>query len=226
MLELRPAGLVPRFAAFFIDAAIRFVVYITLAAFLGTVGRLGVALWLIALFLVEWFYPVFFEIKFGGATPGKRVMGITVVEQSGLPVGVGASITRNLLRFVDFLPFGYGAGIVSMMFTKDFKRLGDLAAGTLVVYRSAKGAMRKLPEASALPVIRPLDAETQLALIGLAERSRYLTPERSLELMQIADALVEVAQPLDSAAALRARVLGRARWLMGERDAPEARART
>ena len=175
-----------RFAAFGIDFFIRSIVYTILANVSALMGNFGFGILLIAVFLLEWFYPVVFELSLAGATPGKRAMGIAVVEDNGLPVSVGASITRNLLRFVDFLPVFYGFGILSMLLTADFKRLGDLAAGTQVVYREKSSVVRKLPDAVPLAVERPLTVETQLALIGLAERSPRLTEERLDELLELA----------------------------------------
>jgi len=218
-LEMRPAGPVPRFAAFGIDIFIRSIVYMILGPLTAMVGNFGTGLFLILLFLIEWFYPVVFELSLAGATPGKRIMGIAVVEDNGLPVSVGASITRNLLRFVDFLPVMYGFGILSMLLTADFKRLGDLAAGTQVVYREKKTVTRKLPDAAPLALERPLAVETQLALIGLAERSPRLTEERLDELLVLA---VRASGRQDAPAAqagMRQRVFGMAQWLMGKRGA-------
>ena len=101
------------------------------AAFMGGIG---VAFLLILFFALEWFYPVAFELTASGATPGKRVFGLRVVMDNGLPVTPAASLTRNLLRAADFLPFGYGFAIVSMLLRRDFKRLGDIAAATIVVH--------------------------------------------------------------------------------------------
>ena len=53
---------------------------------------------------------------------------------NGLPVTPAASVARNLLRVADFLPFGYGFAIVSMLVRRDYKRLGDIAAATIVVH--------------------------------------------------------------------------------------------
>ena len=94
---------------------------------------LGQGLMLLGFFLLEWFYPVFFELR-SGATPGKRAMGLRVVHDDGTPVGAVASVIRNLLRVADFLPLFYAAGLVSCLVDRDFRRLGDLAAGTLVVH--------------------------------------------------------------------------------------------
>ena len=217
-LELRPAGPVPRFAAFAIDLGIRLAVYAILGYLTSLVGNLGMGLFLIALFLLEWFYPVVFELSLAGATPGKSVMGIAVVQDSGLPVSVGASITRNLLRFVDFLPLLYGFGILSMLLTADFKRLGDLAAGTIVVYREKRAIVRKLPEALPVAPDRPLAAETQLALIALAERSPRLTVERLDELLALAVKASDI-DPSNVRNGMRQRVFGMAQWLMGRRQA-------
>ena len=213
ILDLRPAGPVVRFAAFAIDFLIRIVVYLILAAVLGPSGKLGTAILLISLFLIEWFYPVLFEVKFGGATPGKRSMGITVVEDSGLPVGVGASVTRNLLRFADFLPMFYGFGIVSMMLTPDFKRLGDLAAGTQVVYRERQARMRALPEADPIAPAKIPNNEVQQAIIALAERSSRLTEERFDELVALAQQATGARAQPDA----RQRIFSLAQWLIGKR---------
>jgi uncharacterized RDD family membrane protein YckC len=213
ILDLRPAGPVVRFAAFAIDLLIRVAVYLILAAVLGPSGKLGVGVMMILLFLIEWFYPVFFELRLGGATPGKRSMGITVVEDSGLPVSAGASITRNLLRFADFLPLFYGFGIVSMMLTPDFKRLGDLAAGTQVVYRERQARARALPEADPIaPAIIP-NNEVQQAIIALAERSGRLTEERFDELVALAQQATGTRARHDA----RQRIFSLAQWLMGKR---------
>ena len=217
-LELRPAGPVPRFAAFAIDLGIRLIVYAILGYLASLVGNFGTGLFLIVLFLLEWFYPVVFELSLAGATPGKSVMGIAVVQDSGLPVSVGASITRNLLRFVDFLPLLYGFGILSMLLTADFKRLGDLAAGTIVVYREKRAVIRKLPEATPVSPDRPLAAETQLALIALAERSPRLTAERLDELLALAVKASDI-DPSNARGSMRQRIFGVAQWLMGRRQA-------
>src|SRR4051812_32435852 len=97
-------------------------------------GGIGVAFLLILFFALEWCYPIAFELTSSGATPGKRVFGLKVVMDNGLPITPAASVTRNLLRAADFLPFGYGFAITSMLLRGDCKRLGDIAAATLVVH--------------------------------------------------------------------------------------------
>ena len=95
-LELRLAGPVVRAAALGIDTLIKGVLYLALTPLLAFSG-LGVGLVLLGVLLIEWFYPVFFEIR-RGATPGKRAMGLAVVQDDGTPVGPASSVIRNLLR--------------------------------------------------------------------------------------------------------------------------------
>jgi uncharacterized RDD family membrane protein YckC len=213
MLELCPAGPVVRFSAFAIDFLIRGVVYMILIQVLSLTGGMGMGLIAITVFLLEWFYPVFFEVSLGGATPGKRAMGITVVEDSGLPVSFGASVTRNLLRVADFLPLLYGFGIASMLLTHNFKRLGDLAAGTQVVYRERRTARRALPDAEPVAPQRIPNSEVQLALIALADRSGRLTEERFDELAELARQASGIGARRD----IREHIFGVAQWLIGKR---------
>ncbi|MEJ1966912.1 MAG: RDD family protein [Gammaproteobacteria bacterium] len=116
LLELRPAGLSARFFAFLIDWLIRLAAIYAVALAVGFAGMNGIAAAVIAIFAfaLEWFYPVAFELSRTGSSPGKRVFGLRVVMDNGLPVTPGASLTRNLLRFADFLPFFFGFAIVSM----------------------------------------------------------------------------------------------------------------
>ena len=113
-----------------IDWLIRLAILYGAAFVVGLFGGIGVAFWLILLFVLEWFYPIVFELRPSGATPGKRAMDLKVVMDNGLPVTPAASITRNLLRVADFLPFAYGCAIVCMLLRPDGKRLGDIAAAT------------------------------------------------------------------------------------------------
>ena len=106
-----------------------------MATALGAGGRVGTGVLLIIVFLILWLYPVIFELTPAAATPGKRAMGIYVMMANGLPLTPAGCLIRNLMRAVDMLPLLYGFAIVSMLLRKDARRLGDLAAGTLVVYR-------------------------------------------------------------------------------------------
>jgi uncharacterized RDD family membrane protein YckC len=205
-LELRVAGPVVRAAALAIDSLIRFVLYLALIPLLALSG-LGLGLLLLGLFLLEWFYPVFFELR-GGATPGKRAMGLRVVHDDGTPVGAVASVIRNLLRVADFLPLFYAAGLVSCLADRDFRRLGDLAAGTLVVHSEPPLRPQGIPERPACPLPGVFDLQTQAAVLAFAERCPRLSAGRRAEL---AEALVS-PQGLRGEAAVEA-VLGYANWL-------------
>ena len=137
---------------------------------------------LIVWFALEWLYPTAFEVWFGGATPGKRSLGLIVLHDDGTPVRLPASLTRNLLRAVDFMPLLYGFGLVSMLLSRDFKRLGDIAAGTVVVYREAAVQHAAVPHAPPVPPPLPLPLAEQRAVLDLATRSGSLTAERAEEL--------------------------------------------
>lgn len=85
-------------------------------------------------FAFLWGYYIFFELLWNGQSPGKRLVGLRVITQHGAPIDVPAAIIRNLVRIVDFLPLYYGVGVLSMFIDTQARRLGDFAAGTLVVY--------------------------------------------------------------------------------------------
>ena len=216
-LALRPAGLVARGQAWLIDLLIRGGIFLVALVVGGMTGGLGSAFLLVSYFLLEWIYPIAFELGRHGATPGKRAMGLQVVMDSGLPVTPGASVVRNLLRAADFLPFLYGAGATALLLRGDFKRLGDLAGGTLVVYSHPAGLHGAIPEASPRAPARPLTQREQIAIVAWAGRAQRLTPERLEELARIAAPAVlapEDREPQSAAAAL----LGAAHWLLGHRE--------
>src|SRR5690606_38226501 len=112
----------------------------------------------------------------------------------GTPVGWAASLTRNLLRFVDLMTFGYMLGILSCLNHRAFKRLGDIAAGTLVVYRDIPPVPAELPEAVARQAPFPLSLEEQRALLGFAERSGQLPTARRAELAGLLAEPLQVPQ--------------------------------
>ena len=211
-LELSPAGLVVRCLAWSTDLLIRAVFYVAFAMSLPLLGDFGFGLFLLVMFLLEWFYPVFFEIYRRGQTPGKRAMGIKVLQDSGIPVGWTTSLIRNLLRVVDFLPLFYGFGIVSMLLTKDFRRLGDLAAGTLVVYAEPPRQTIILPEVQPHPPPVGLHLREQRAVLDFAERGPGLSDARAEELANLAAPLTQT----EGEAGIT-RLYEIANWLQGRR---------
>jgi uncharacterized RDD family membrane protein YckC len=214
-LALRPAGVVPRFYAYVVDLGVRFVVFIGALIVLAQLGRFGAGLALLVLFLLEWLYPVVFELGPGAATPGKRMVGLAVVMDSGLPVTPAASLTRNLLRAADLLPSFYALGALAMLWRHDFKRIGDIAAGTLVVHVERAGARTAAPPpAPARAPAVPLPAAAQAAIVAWAGRVPGLTEAR-------ADELAEIAVPVVVPRAMRGdrvgALVGVAHWLLGRR---------
>jgi len=93
----------------------------------------AVAFFTIAVFLLHWGYFTLFEAFNAGRTPGKQAVHIRVIQRSGRAIGLFESLARNLVRFVDELPLFYAVGVVCIFVTRQHQRLGDLAAGTLVV---------------------------------------------------------------------------------------------
>jgi len=153
-LELVLAGVGSRLVGALVDFLIKAVVLFALWLVSGAVasddGGFLVALLIITSFLVLWGYDVAFETLASGRTPGKRAAGLRVVRLGGEPVGFLASAVRNLLRLIDMQPgFIYAVGAVTILFSRRNQRLGDLAAGTLVVRE------RRAP----LPFARPADPD-------------------------------------------------------------------
>jgi len=211
-LELRVAGPTARGLAFAIDLSIRIAALVLASAVLGALGAAGSGLMFLLVFTSEWFYPVLFEVYNSGRTPGKAALGLAAVRDDGTPLGWSESLLRNLLRAADFLPGTYLVGLLAALANPEFKRLGDLAAGTLVVHRDP-GSRRapRLPEARPAPPPLPLDLEEQRAVIAFAQRVPELTPERAGELARLAVPLVGHSD--DPVRVL----LGQAAWLIGRR---------
>lgn len=109
-------------------------------------------------FLFFWGYYIFFELIWNGQSPGKRLVGIRVIRRDGTPVTLSEVLIRNLVRLVDFLPSFYGVGVVVMFADPRSRRLGDMAAGTLVVHDS--GPIRLDQISPTLPDLSSLDGST------------------------------------------------------------------
>lgn len=209
-LPLRPAGLMVRALAFSIDLGLRGLILGLLFIVLAFLGKLGAGLGSILLFAVSWWYMVLFEVLNQGRSPGKQWMGLRVVQDDGTPIGWSASLLRNLLRFVDLLPFGYFLGAISCLQHPSFKRLGDLAAGTLVIYREQPLTRPQVPDAEPRRPAFAMTLTEQRAILGFAERQSELSEARVNELASI------LAQPLNVPAPRAvAELNGIARGLLG-----------
>jgi len=220
-LELRVAGPAPRALAWIIDTSILMllvliiipsIIFILLMMNVKTVQSIMQGIYLIVLFILWWFYDIYFEVRRGGATQGKKMMGLVVVHDDGTPVSWSSSFIRNLLRSVDFMPFGHFFGFASCMLNKDFKRLGDLSAGTVVVYADAYTAIpRPISVEPVAPPIRLFPGE-QRSILDFYERVGTLSSERTAELGHILSGITLKSDDKSAAA-----VLGYANWILGRR---------
>jgi uncharacterized RDD family membrane protein YckC len=137
------AGVGSRCYAFTIDWHIRVILALTWAAlgwfvaelggFDELSGLIGYVFWLPSVALYFLYHPVL-EIAMQGRTPGKRMAGVRIVDVHGHTPGVGALLMRNVFRLVDALPAFYGLGLVVAMLTQRQVRIGDIAAGTLLIH--------------------------------------------------------------------------------------------
>jgi uncharacterized RDD family membrane protein YckC len=189
-LELRLAGGVVRARAWLIDFLFRALFFMLCAFVLAWIGYLGRALSFLLAFLLEWLYPVVFEVLWQGATPGKRLSGLVVLRDDGTPLDWSASVARNFLRAVDFLPFLYAVGLITMALNREGKRLGDLLAGTLVVYRQAAAAPKVMDDDRTEEILPfALSEAEQRALIEYRLRASSFSRARAGELAQLATPL-------------------------------------
>src|SRR5436190_1353277 len=204
-LELTLAGVGSRFASALIDYLIQLACIIALGVVLGAglgispdAGGFAIAVWTVLSFLLFVGYDITFEVLASGRTPGKRMNGLRVVREDGGPVTFPISAVRNVLRVVDILPGMYLVGITSILISARNQRLGDLAAGTLVV-RERKVA----PPPLWLPA-RPAPAmdTSGIGQVELAAVRSFLARRQKLT----ADARIQLAAEL--AAKLRPLVGG------------------
>lgn len=194
-LPLHPAGFWVRTLAYGIDWLIRAVVVGVISIAIGH-GGLGQALSLITYFLLEWFYPVAFEVWRDGQTIGKKRMHLKVIHDDGTPVTFAASLIRNLLRVVDWLPMFYVAGILTTICNREFKRIGDFAGGTMVVYVHAQAEQPALEAVGTAPIPDGVDTDEQRVLLAFAQRSQSMTAARQLELARMLTPMIGPEDPV------------------------------
>jgi uncharacterized membrane protein SpoIIM required for sporulation/uncharacterized RDD family membrane protein YckC len=196
-IRLRMAGPMLRAAAYFIDLLIRGAVMLIGGIGVGLAGfaiggSVATGVMLLAWFLMDWLYPVIFEAGKRGATPGKRVLGLRVVQASGSPITLGQAVIRNFLRFIDGMPmFTYLFGLSSCLATQRFQRLGDLAAGTVVIYDRIPPLpiIAAPPPMVAVPVPLALTVEETRALTRFRERAGLWSEGRRVEIADQASEL-------------------------------------
>ncbi len=203
-LELRLAGPGVRGLAWAIDASISASI-LTLLVFVaaaGTGSRMQGAqegvimlLW----FVMDWLYFAGYEFFWRGQTPGKRLFGLRAIRNDGLPLTLSEAVLRNFARTIDWLPAGYAFGLATMAWSRSFTRLGDLAAGTVVVREAREVARRnfQLPpppkpeELVDLPARLALPIAEVRALEHWFARGSDLSPARRAELVAPLVATIE-----------------------------------
>lgn len=226
-IQLRLAGPLARGQAYVVDTLITVGLFIATSIVVGVLGLFvslpfggeigaGVAdgLGILAFFLIQVGYPIVFEGSPWCATPGKRMMGLRVVRTSGAPITWNQAVVRNMLRMVDFLPFGGITGVIACLSNDRFQRLGDLAADTVVIHAEMEQKLEENAERlQGIPAFRPgasLTREEQGAILQYADRFGEWPEQRAEELAGHIRGLTRV----DGAAAV-ARIIGMARWIRG-----------
>lgn len=213
-MHLSVAGPIVRGLAWVIDATIRSIIFYSAllliattvgSAFLDSAGdssettAFAFGLMFLIYFIISNLYAIVFEATIS-TTPGKKIFKLIVVHDNATPLTVGGSIIRNLLRFIDFLPFMYFIGLVTCLTDNRFRRLGDLAAGSLVIYKdsSAQSISEFSYERSAAPP-NGLNRAERKAIVDFAERSKYISAERQLELAsKLSHLMDDQADPVDT----------------------------
>jgi uncharacterized RDD family membrane protein YckC len=197
------AGLGSRFLALVVDQAIQIVVLV--AVFIGLVAwaargffrqsfsagntklaeSIAIAVVVAIAFAVLFGYFIVFEAVWNGQTPGKKLLGIRVVRDGGYPIDFGASLIRNLIRVGEQLIGYYAIAAISALISPENKRLGDFAAGTIVV-RDARLAQptdfRSHDEEPAYAPTAYLSGDERALVKRFLERRDALSDERRREL--------------------------------------------
>ncbi len=153
------AGIGSRFVAALLDHLILGLILFLVSCAASTIGLMGffstatgddaasgvflvLAILTLVLFLIIWGYFVVFETVWNGQTPGKRAGRLRVIRYNGQPIGAGEAMLRNLVRLVDFMPGFYGVGLLTMFIDRNARRLGDFAAGTIVIREGEQTRLR------------------------------------------------------------------------------------
>jgi uncharacterized RDD family membrane protein YckC len=220
---LYPAGFPIRACAYAIDVLLQWAFISAALIILSSLeAAIGIWLMLLTLFGINWFYHVFCEILFRGQSLGKRIMGLRVVRGDGSPVNPGASFLRNLLRFADTFMFLYLIVLITITASRGFRRIGDWAADTLVIYTANAQAPVWRPaivrtEVDSIAPPRSLSYAEKQAILMFARRCPLLGPARADE---IAQAYVEVLRDADMKGSASEYLLAIARRFNGDAEVP------
>ncbi len=223
-LEFPVAGIGSRFVAVLLDHLIQFgvlvvagLIFLMVSAAMGERARGSLASkWFVAGvifagFLLVWGYFAFFEAFWRGQTPGKRAMKLRVIKDAGRQITLFEALARNLLRIVDYLPSLYLAGVITMLCNQRNKRLGDLAAGTMVIHErgDAQPLLYTGTSAVAEPWRVPVGAQAMFPADAVARLS-------GKDLVVIEAFFARALDlPLETRAAMAYRILGEMAAKMG-----------
>jgi uncharacterized RDD family membrane protein YckC len=217
-VEYQLAGVATRSLALIVDLCIQMILFVLLSIAVGFIRNVGFGIDHIVVFVgaiggfsILFVYNIFFEMTCGGRTPGKRVFGLRVIRDGGYPVTFVASCIRNILRFIDMglipLPTGgvlplWGApGLISVFVSHQYKRIGDYAAGTIVIHEVSATPFGISPVQDSLraeieqiiPMVRNLDRMTpnEFRIVR-----RFTSRRAKLELTVQAAVAESIARPL------------------------------
>jgi len=221
-LEFAVAGVGSRFVAVLIDHLIQFGVYLLfgiLASFLfgavvnrvNQLGKWAYAGFIALNFLLIWGYFTLFEAFWRGQTPGKHIMRLRVIKDSGRQITLFESMSRNLLRIIDLLPAGYLVGVIFMLCTKRHQRLGDLGAGTIVVHERSEEQPLQIEHGTSIMPPRHVPGYDPMVSAAAAQNASSLAADAVARLNADDLLLIEsfFARALDLSLATRAEIAGR-----------------
>lgn len=215
--QYRVAGPFRRLPAYLVDLCIRLVIIVALAISLiafASVGLhgLGFGVLLVGYFLLEWFYGGLFETYCNGQTPGKRLTGLRVVSDEGQPINGWQAVLRNFLRAADSLPAilisisdttaipvpTYLLGLVAATVTDRCQRLGDLAAGTMVIVEEPQRhyGLARVTEPTAVRLAAELPANFQAGRDLARGLAAYVQRRHAFGKVRRAEVAGHIGQPL------------------------------
>jgi uncharacterized RDD family membrane protein YckC len=221
-IEFAVAGLGSRFVAVLLDHLIQagfYFVFILLGAIvfgalanrINLLGKWVLAGFIALNFLLLWGYYTLFEAFWHGQTPGKHIMKLRVIKDSGRQITLFEAMSRNLLRIIDYLPAFYLAGVITMLCTKRNQRLGDLAAGTIVVHERSDEQPLLIERGTSIIPAQFASGYDPLASVAVAQDASSLPADAVAKLGADDLLLIEsfFARALDLSLPTRAEIAGR-----------------
>lgn len=220
-LEFAVAGIGSRFVAVLIDHLIMGGVFLVVGLLWGVLvgsvanrvnllGKWVLAVFIALNFVLYWGYFTLFEAFWRGQTPGKYVMKLRVIKDSGRQITLFEAMSRNLLRIIDYLPAFYLAGVIAMLSTKRHQRLGDLVAGAIVVHERSDEQPLLIERGTSIMPAQSLPAFDPVS--SAAAQNAGILPADAVAKFRADDLLLIesfFARALDLSLATRAEIAGR-----------------